>query len=98
MRVTEIASALPDLKKTDKKLDKYLKSKSRSIGFFKPENYFNNTKSKFLNVKTDDLKLVVKQFKKTDKKIVRKFDDFLWKQNVFEKKRIAVGLYYYWDL
>jgi 3-methyladenine DNA glycosylase AlkD len=96
----KIAGALPDMKKADGLLDKYLSERSKPLGKFKPENYFNNAKLKFLNVKTAHIGNVLKAVKKqkADERTIRKLADFLWKQKVFEKKSIAIGCYSLLDL
>ena len=95
---SSVASALPDFEKADKLLDKYLKERKESFKF-NLKKYFNNTSSKIIGVKAQSLDEVVKELKKHKKaKYYRKFLDFLWDSNVFEKKMIAVKGYAYANL
>ena len=100
MKAETVVKALPYLEKFDKRLDKYLKERKRPLGKFRPDNYFNNTKLEFLNVKAEHGYAIIKEIKKrkVDKKTIRKLADFLWKKNVFEKKSIAIGCYILSDL
>ncbi len=94
----QIADALPDFKKADKLLDRYLKERREEFGF-DLKNYFNNTSSKIVGVKARHLDEVVKHLKKHKKsKYYKKFLYFLWGSNVFEKKMIAVKSFAYADL
>ncbi|MEM0372637.1 MAG: DNA alkylation repair protein [archaeon] len=95
----EIAEALPDFKKADALLDAYLRERAKTLGKFRPENYFNNTKARFINVKTANIRDVSKALcKKKNEPYFREFADFLWNSGVFEKMSIAAEAYAYCDL
>jgi len=95
----QIAEALPNLPNANRVLDAYLSERRRPLGKFKPENYFNNTKAEFLNIKTDDLRAVVRALKKKKgEKSFKAFTNFLWNSGTFEKMSIAAECYALMDL
>jgi|GEM_PF-6778654 len=96
--VAEVITSLPDFKKADKLLTKYLNQHKENFAF-DLKNYFNNTSSEIIGVKAKYLDEVVKELKKQKKeRYYKKFLDFLWQSNVFEKKMIAVKGYAFIDV
>ena len=99
IQAKQIAEALQDIAKADRLLDKYLEERAKQDCHFSPDRYFNNTKTKFLYVRTPLMFDVVRELKK--KKQLPKMRAFLhklWNSNVFEKMIIAGKLAEFVDL
>lgn len=91
-----IINDISDFRKADELITQYLEKNSINDAHFNYLNYFNNTRTNYICVKSIFAENVIKEIKKKkNEKNFRKLLDLLWFSNDFQKMIIAAKLYPY---